>query len=443
MYRHLRRSVVFKQPSVIANNDVDTVQVQSRSRSIATVSYIMMLCSWVFDFRSEGAGQGLALQGIFIALYFISSIFFYFYSSYSKFYRLYIFLILSSLFLLFGIISSFSLSQDLYGILRNSFNVILYMSSVVSSYVFLRMMREEFYIVRFILSVFSILFLISTFLTVLIFQGGIDADTVRYQIIGTSVALSLSYVPLFFRFDLWRFEIASALFVVSIVALSVTRVWVVVLAVQMAVLAFFGGGVSKEALRRVATPALVLLVAVSLLQFAGFPIVDRWIVRLTASDRVGIDPTALTRERQIDSMIDSINKRPLMGNGFYGESSYWLEKELGGGDGIESGYGYGHHQDLSMIFISGIIGGGPILLWQYLIGLKSLLFIFKIRKFAASSDFAFLGMLSGLTILGTLMYGQFGGTFGSRGMTLWYGVATGLMLGLQSLFSFPFKFIRR
>ncbi|WP_137157870.1 hypothetical protein [Rhizobium sp. FKL33] len=205
-----------------------------------------------------------------------------------------------------------------------------------------------------------------------------------------------------------------------------------VLAIQMAFSLLLGGYAYFRNIKRLFIPALLIIASLGTLQFMGAPVLERWSTRLFASERVGVDPTSLTRQRQIESMIDGIERNFLLGNGLYGESSYWLERDLGGGDGIQTGNGFGHNQHISMIFVAGLLGGMPLLLWQFYIAIFS---VFSLRKSSASdiSERMFLHVLGCTIVLGTLAYGFYGGTFGNRGLTMWYGVATGICLAFSRI----------
>ena len=93
--------------------------------------------------------------------------------------------------------------------------------------------------------------------------------------------------------------------------------------------------------------------------------------------------------------------------------------------------GFGHNQFLSLLFIAGVTGGLPLLilhLQQFIIALRTTLTMGR-RKWGPNHHLEFLTLWGALIIVGYIVYNFLAFSFGFRGMSLWYGIGTGLMLG--------------
>jgi hypothetical protein len=425
-YAGFRPPAASRRPVVRRRDAFRALPLRKR---VAFIAYMAMILSWALDFRSEGAGQGLFIQVFFIGSYFAATTVFYLSAGHKMTAELAVFVASVLIFIGVGVMSSLLSDQSYYGVFRNVTTILIYVTVAHATFLILMNLPKETRRIRQAIACFVILYMLAAFLTVLFFQGGIDVSHARYEVIGTSVVAAVSYAALSLRFRLSRIELAAVLSALGIIALSVTRTWIVVLAVQLAVLAMFGGGINLRSLRRGIIAAAAGLAMLAALEAAGMPVLERWTGRLFAAQTLNVDPTGLTRQRQLDSMQRSIAEHPYFGAGLQGESVYWLETVLGGKDGVSVSAGFGHNQHISIVFVAGLIGGGPILLvqlWQFL---RAFSFIFRSRNVARHDDLVFVGVFGALIVIGTVTYGMFGGTFGSRGLTLWYGVGTGLLLG--------------
>jgi hypothetical protein len=123
----------------------------------------------------------------------------------------------------------------------------------------------------------------------------------------------------------------------------------------------------------------------------------------------------------------------LLGNGLAAETEYWNPKSVGGGR--EYDIGFGHNQHLSMLFVAGFMGGGPILLIQFIQFFAAIQMLYRMAgRNQPWSDSMLLGAWGAASVIGYVVGGFLAPTFAGRGAAVWYGVGTGLMLGAQAQF---------
>lgn len=397
---------------------------------LSVLCYTGMIAAWTFDFRSDGAGQGLAIQAVFLVAYGLATIAFFLVYRGRAPRLLFGLLIAVTNFLGVAIATSILREQDPYGVLRQVSTVLIYLLTACATAMMVLRRPDDLGTLRTIVSIMSLAFLLST-LAILLATTGISADRARFEIIGTSIVVAIAYPLVSMRFALTRIEWTTALLGIGIVALSATRTWLVVGAVQ-ALFLLLSGGIRPATVKKLIGLGALGIVAVGALQIGGLHIVERWTQRLLIASELGIDPTALTRQRQADSMLASIAENPLWGAGLQGQSNYWLEPSLGGEEGMEVEYGFGHSQHLGIVFVAGLVGGAPLLIVQFWQGIMAWRFCRRTRRDETTPQ-RFLGVLGALIVIGTLSYGWLGGTFVTRGISLWYGVGTGLLLGCIEL----------
>jgi len=232
-------------------------------------------------------------------------------------------------------------------------------------------------------------FMIIHFLEVVILRHGIDISTSRFEI------LSATTIP------------ASAIMAIGIVirpnllelGISVSNLILMLLSVTRTLLAAFVGQLfclflavptmilnSRVIKKGIMTLLLIAgVISVDLLMNTG--ISERWITRLSAKERVGADPTLLTRLAEVHFMMDSFVSSPqtlLFGNGLAAGTKLTgpaadLAGSLVGFGSVLSvhGEGYGHNNHASMLFIGGLFFGAPLLFLLFLNGLQGILLIRK------------------------------------------------------------------
>ncbi|WP_083910381.1 O-antigen ligase family protein [Sphingomonas sp. LH128] len=416
------------------------VEIRKRYRWILII-YAIMISSWILDFKSEGAGQGLAMQAIFSAFYItFAGSFTVINRSRSKGLSFIILALCTVIFLATAITTSIVYNADIYNTMRNVIPIVLYITAASASYSIVFEMKDNLRALRQCMATVALAYMISAFF-VIYFSKGVNFSTIRYEIIGGSIVFGVSYAVMMMRFKLIPIEIIMVFISVLIISLSVTRTWIAVAAVEFMLVLVFVVKMRPGFIVRIFMVGAVLAIGVATLQLSGVPVLDRWTQRIF-SNQFSVDPTSLSRERQNNSMLDSISQRPFFGAGLSGESRFWLEKNLGGSNEISRAYGFGHNQHLSMLFIGGIFGGLPLLLLQFWQSASAVIFMRKTRWYR-ESDLVFFGVLSGLVICGTLAYGMLGGTFGDRELALWYGVGTGLFLATRDIWGKLARVVRR
>lgn len=396
--------------------------------------YALMISAWMFDFRADGAAQGLAFQAIYMSIY-LACIFLFFIIV--KFHKPAVrrqrqFILVVMLFILIGCITGIIRGQSVYSLLRNSFGSFIYLSAaiVTARMVFICTGRS----LRKILGWLCLGFTFSSFLIVSLFQGGVDISTVRYQIIGTSTIAALGLAVAALAHPLTRIEKLTALSSAGILFLSVTRTFLLVPIAQ----AFYYLPIIKNLNRfRLTVAAISTSALISIVLFLNGEILDRWYQRIFVMNQFsGIDPTLLARQSEWGFMwstfISSVD-RLLFGSGMAAETSYFLSQELGGA-GASSSTGFGHNQHLSLLFIGGLLGGLPLLAFQLRLFLHAISFGKKSSSARLHPDTAFLGTWGALIVIGSFSTDFISTTLYSRGFALWYGIGTGLLLGVSSMY---------
>lgn len=424
----MRNATLFHHPGARAN---------PHAQRQLMIPYAFMVIAWMFDFQSEGAGQGLAIQIFFLL-------------GYAGFFAVFLwldrapwiriagfapFVFGTLLYLTVAVTSGLLRGQGLYAVSRHAFTILIYLTA---TYATARMiLTSSVALLRRTLAALCLGFAASAFFIVLLFQGGVDVSTIRYQIQGASSTAALGLIVLALMFRLSRIEIAAALSTVIVLFLTITRSYLVVLAAQSLML--------LPAFRQLLRPRLLVILVIGVAMLAllivlGSESADRWVQRMSAAEQFGgIDPTFLTRKVEWNYMWSefwSSADKFLFGAGLAAETSYWIPRELGGGNALSSSTGFGHNQYLSLFFTAGAVGTVPLLLVQLLQGWQGFWFLAgkggRRTGEAGRSDLVFLGAWGATIILGTLAANVLASTFGSRGFSLWYGIGAGLLLGART-----------
>ena len=403
--------------------------VRKKSDGIAA-AYTTMILAWMFDFRAESAGAGLAVQGAFLAVYFYGAMRFFILREGAKLYvpGLAPVVYCVSLFVAVGVARAVVQGLDVYATFRQALSAIMYLISVVTTawmiiHADLRSLRANF-------AKLALGYGVMAAVVVQLFGGGVDISTARFEIIGGSVFSMIAYAPMYVLFDIYKIEITNIAVSFILIFISVTRSYPLVIAGQF--LAIF------PALWRFFSARLVLAGSVALVLFMSFAFAsnlgfERWNERLFgARDSSGQDYTASTRLSEDQFLIDHFLESPTtiaFGNGISHETTWVNPREVGGGE--EHGTGYGHNQYLSLLYIAGIIGGLPLLLLSFQQSFLALRTTFTLCKgsWGPGNNLEFLTLWGAIIVVGYTVYNFGAAAFGSRGMAIWYGVGTGLMLG--------------
>lgn len=400
----------------------------------AKISYFVMCYSWIFDFRSEGAGSSFAVQQFFIITYVIAFL------TFAISYRdngvyikgLVVNILFSLLFVLVGTISGLIADQEYYLIFRNATNIFIYLTMVYATSKIIVSYGRRQLVNYFILMAFF--YSISTLIIYYIRQGGIDFLSIRFQIIGSSIIAVSALIPLSIIYRIPLFGYVAILSSSMILILSVTRTYVLVAILQIFP---FTKYLIKIAGPREIFLSLVFMMSIPSIYIYTEFISDRWEQRVSArSNNEDIDPTLYARMDEWGFMLDQTFKstsNAFFGSGFAAETEYYLPNDIS--KEKESDIGFGHSNHLSLIFIAGFLGGGPLLIlhiWQFI---QSFYFVGSVvNSRLKDSDVLFLAAWGALIVIGTFLANVLGAAFTNRSATLWYAIGTGLFLGGRACF---------
>lgn len=262
---------------------------------------------------------------------------------------------------------------------------------------------------------------------------GIDFNTVRFQILSgatpVGTAFILSRLPAGFRIR----DLAFALVQFTIVMISVTRTQILVIAGMMAAIAPFilNRLVRPRAIVGVGLALSVLVVSIYCLGeiLPGNPI-DRWISR-TASYQTGdVDDSGLDRESQALFQLEKLTTGDIEKYIGFGIAA------PGGNDPSLAAYiiardgrapyvpvGFADETYMSLIFLGGLIGGGPILFAQFIWfwnSIRAIPFVLKMRP----SRTAWV-IVAPLAVIGIQITNILNSSFLDRSQSVFFGLCLG------------------
>lgn len=391
-------------------------------------AYVGMIAAWLFDFRTE-AGGGNVLQLAFLVIC-VSAI-----SAFIATERrvsfhvpgLRAWVAATFVFTLVGVLAGVFRDNNSYEVFRMALGPLLYLAGGLLT---VRVIAQiDLARIRRTLSVLCLMGLFSG-LIVAGLQGGLNLETVRFQIIGASIPLALGYGTVVVMFPVQMLELATAGVGLMVVFLSVTRSYLLAIAAELLPL--------WPQFKEMITPRFIMGAFLAVLAGALFLSfdssgLDRWNQRLNGGQETarGEDFTWLTRKSENDYMIDHFTDSVgsfIFGNGIAAHTTYYNPKEAGGG--AEFSIGFGHNQHISQLFVAGALGGLPLLILQFSQAFGGMAFLFRLaiyRKMRSDALFLAAWGASGLIVMVT--GNMFSSTFGGRATSLWYGIATGLYLG--------------
>ena len=405
-----------------------------RGQRGAMIAYLLMVAAWLFDVNNESAGAGLALQAFFLGSY---ALFFVVFVALDKAVKPRIggmvpLIACTVLFIMVATFSGLANNQPYYSVFRHDLTVLVYLTS---AYATARILNpENAGVLRKTLALIALCYVFSNFIMVYFFGQGVDIHTIRYQILGASTIAATGYLACVLVFQMTQVEMANIIAALGLVALSVTRTNILVLAAQVLPLS-----VRARQFLGPKSMAMMMLALVGAFAFYAFEpeLVGRWIDRIfNQTTNSGEDVTYYTRASETQFMWASFSgsiSHFMTGAGMAARTVYYLPKEVGGGKSYS--LGFGHNQHLSMLFVAGIVGGLPLLVLQLSQALRAFGYVAKIAKLGRSaSDVLFLGTWGAATILGYIVFDTVAATFGSRSFSMWYGIGTGLFLGALACF---------
>src|SRR5450755_3453612 len=91
--------------------------------------------------------------------------------------------------------------------------------------------------------------------------------------------------------------------------------------------------------------------------------------------------------------------------------------------------GFGHENYASILFVAGVLGGGGLLILQFLNGFQSIALIRRLQVTRANRDASVvhIGTWGALIVIGFVVDSFLTPTFADRSISLWYGIGTGML----------------
>ena len=400
--------------------------------------YIISLYAWAPDFRSIIPGQGIYLQAPMMIVYVSTFLAIIFSAQARKIsWRPLSFPIFASgLFLSMSAIIGAIQGQDLQLIFTNIMPTTLFMSTTLSTYILFSTKNDHKILLDALKTICLAFIVCHVIVATAIF--GFNLSTSRYQFLsGASVpALAIFVLGAFLRFGAKDILIAAANLLAVLV--SVTRTQLAIGAAQAVLCIAVAPSVlfRPSTFKKVFGLALLVLSIIAIDLASGTGLTDRWIERLTISDKLGADPTKLTRIAEDNFMWQEFTgsiQGFFIGHGLAAPTSLIgpeaaLAGSLVGFGSVEfHSNGFGHNNYLSLLFIGGLLIGGPLLIVLISNGISALRLVRELLKSKKQdATLVYIGLWSSLIILGMLCEGLFSGTFEDRSSCLWYGIGTGM-----------------
>lgn len=264
---------------------------------------------------------------------------------------------------------------------------------------------------------------------------GIDFNTVRFQILCGATPIGSAYIlsrlPAGFRARDWAFAFAQ----LAIILVSVTRTEILVFAGMAAVLVPF---MARRLLRPSAILSFALGGSVLVAAVYGFGTLipgnplDRWINR-TASYQIGdVDMSGLDRESQALFQLEQLRNAGIekyigfgiaaRGGNYAPIEAYEIARGVGNG-GLYVPTGFADETYISLIFLGGIIGGGPLLLAQLIWLWNSIRSVpFILRTNSRKKTWI---VIAPLAVVGLQVTNILGASFGDRSQSVFFGLCLG------------------
>ncbi|WP_225207530.1 hypothetical protein [Novosphingobium huizhouense] len=409
-------------------------QGETSAHSALLIAFVTAVGAWMLDFHADqGSGGARNIQALFLGTYGLSTFVFLLLDQADR-YRapgLGLFVISGVLFLTVGPISALLNGQELSVIISASVGTLLYFSV---SYMTCRIvMVSDPGRVRRALAVLCLAFILLGVVVLRFNSGSIDFSSTRYEILSGATIPALGYIECMILFGLSITEAAGVFSGTILVVLSVTRTYLISALVQFIALLL--------GWRTLLLPRLPLVFAVGTIAAAGMVVfggseLDRWSDRIFAQrTRSGEDYTYYTRKSEWDYMIGAFtrsNRTILFGNGIAARTIWYNPREIGGGVALGS-VGFGHGEHISLLFIGGLVGGGLLLVLQFVQAIQSFQLLARLAlRPRENSDLLFLAGWGATIILGAFAANFFSSILGNRSWALWYGVGTGLFLGARA-----------
>lgn len=264
---------------------------------------------------------------------------------------------------------------------------------------------------------------------------GMDFGSVRYEIVSAATAVSIAYILARLPAGMKSREIAFAITQTLILLLAVSRTAILTVAAM-------GGVVVLANWRRSLRPKTVFLSAVALPLFAVVVYfistqlpgnqIGRWFSRMSSFGTGTVDMSGLERESQILYQIQQLSGggslQKLIGFGIAAPGGNYGPLELyAASHGVHNIYvptGFADNTYISIFFLAGLLGGGPLLLAQFgwlWNSLRAVSFIFTRRP----KNLSWLAMAP-LGVVGFQISNILGASFADRGESVFFGLCLGI-----------------
>ena len=268
---------------------------------------------------------------------------------------------------------------------------------------------------------------------------GINFDTIRYQILSGAGTVGIAFVLARLLYGLRSKDILFGLYQLTVILLSVTRGAILVIGGMAAVLFACRGIFRTKTLMIIGLGAPLFVVTIFVLGSAlpGSPIA-RWVVRTSSIQRGDVDMSGLERELQILFQLDKLNSggvEKFIGFGIAapGGNSPLL-RAYAASRGVYEMYtptGFADHTYISLIFLGGALGGGPLLLAQILWfanAVRSIQFVLKTYP-----DKLIWIAMAPLAVIGYQIANILGASFADRCTSVFFGLCLGITGWLMAL----------
>ncbi len=414
--------------------------------------YAVSVFVWALDFKAETSGAAAAFQAALLFVYTISFL----WVTVSAVRHgasvgsLWALIVAAAVFMIDASIVGLIQSQPPYAIIVNLIPPFIYISASSLTYLTLAASEDDLPQFLNVLRLACLAYGVERILVIYFSPGGLNTATSRWGVISGAVVPSLGVVAVALIKRLSKLDLLVLFFNLIVTLLSVTRTLFVALAAQMACVFLARPSVifKSATLKGAALIAFSILAIVALDFGAGTGLVGRWVDRLTISERAGADPTALTRSAEVYFMLEnfaSSAETMLFGNGLAAVTSLTgpdAERAamLVGWKSVDiHSIGYGHESYISILFVAGLVGGGALLIVQFLNGLQAITLIRRIQLAGSlpAESVAHIGAWGACIVIGMLATGFFGGAFADRSQCIWYGIGTGMLYWARNVVLAP------
>jgi hypothetical protein len=428
--------------------------VTSESGENKSLLRILAVCIlvWAVDFKSSTSGGGAAIQGVILVTYVLAACFL----ALSALRRgigagpLWLLVAAVAIFILESSVVGLSNGQDPYAIFVNVIPPLIFASAGVITYMTLVTTQKNPGAFVNMLRYACLIFVIAHIMIILVTRGKISLSESRYEVLSAATIPALAIIPIGLMKRLSRLDIGifSLNLVVSLVSVTRTLIFVLVLQITTVFAARPSTILKPSTLKGFSVFGASLLLVLALDLAAGTGLATRWFQRITISQTAGADPTSLTRRAEVKFMLSRFTDSTdtlLFGNGLAaltsltGPEARQAAQMVGEASVNLHSVGFGHENYVSILFIAGLLGGGGLLVIQFLNGIQAFALLRRFDSFDLSTQEAeaHIGAWGSLIVIGALAVGFFGGSLADRDLSVWYGIGTGMLYWARGILKAP------